>query len=70
MVPADVVDEVWVIFHRDQRLSDAHVPDYDQIITACDRETCLTDNTQRQNRGEKVRVERRDMGELSSTHLQ
>lgn len=36
VVPADVIDEVWVIFHCDQWLARAHVPDYNQIITACD----------------------------------
>ena len=33
-VPADVVDEVRVVVHGDQGLPSAHVPDYNQIITA------------------------------------
>lgn len=28
-VPADTVDEVWVVVHGDQRLPSSHVPDYD-----------------------------------------
>lgn len=39
VIPADVVDEVWVIFHCDQWLSGAHIPDYDQVITACETHT-------------------------------
>ena len=33
-VPADVVDEVWVVVHGDERLASSHVPDYYQVITA------------------------------------
>lgn len=34
VVPADVVDEVRMLVHSDQRFSSAHIPDDDQIITA------------------------------------
>lgn len=33
-VPADAVDEVWVVVHGEQRLPRSHVPDYHQVITA------------------------------------
>lgn len=33
-VPADAVDEVWVVVHGDQGLACPHVPDYNQVITA------------------------------------
>lgn len=34
-VPADAVDQVWMVVHGDEGLACAHVPDYDQVITAC-----------------------------------
>lgn len=33
-VPADAVDEVWVVVHGDEGLACAHVPDYDQVVAA------------------------------------
>ncbi len=33
-VPADAVDEVWMVVHGDEGLTRSHVPDYNQVITA------------------------------------
>lgn len=33
-VPADAVDEVWVVVHRDEGLTCPHVPDDNQVVTA------------------------------------
>lgn len=34
MVPADAVDEVWVVVHGDEGLASPHVPDDNEVITA------------------------------------
>lgn len=36
-VPADAVNEVWVVVHGDERFSCSHVPDDDQVIAAWKR---------------------------------
>lgn len=33
-VPADAVDEVWVVVHGEEGLSSPHIPDDYQVITA------------------------------------
>lgn len=45
-VPADAVDEVWVVVHGDEGLTCPHVPDDYQVITAWGRKmgsNCLKD---------------------------